>query len=144
MYCSPLILENTLFMTFEQILETNNLNEKKGCHSNSRQKIIHSVKNFVTARSKVRRTISFTLWTGRYILICRVVFCFYTLTSSYNLASSLSKRSGKYIVVRAISNILIITKQNFLHVCLRFSTYYRDSAHILEMTVISAKSTLSL
>ena len=115
-----------------------------GCHSNSRQNITPSVKDFATARSKVRRIISFTPWTGRYILICRVVFCFYTLTSSYNLASTLSKCSGKYIVVQAISNILIITRQNFLHVCLRFNTYYRDSTHILEMTVISAKSTLSL
>ena len=33
--CSPLLLENTLLMTFEQILVINNLNELMGCHSNS-------------------------------------------------------------------------------------------------------------
>ena len=100
--------------------------------------------NFATTRSKVRRTISFTLWTGRYILICRVVFCFYALTSSYNLASSLSKRSGKYIVVQAISNILIITTQNFLHVCLIFNTYYRDSTHPWDDSHLCKKYTKSI
>ena len=30
-----ILLENTLFMTFEQILVINNLNELMGCHSNS-------------------------------------------------------------------------------------------------------------
>ena len=139
MYCSSLLLENTLLITFEQILAINNLNELMGVSFEFKLEYYSFRYNFATTRSKVRRTISFTLWTGRYILICRVVFCFYTLTSSYYLASSLSKRSGKYIVVQAISNILIITKQNFLHVCLGFNTYYRDSTHILEMTVILQK-----